>query len=106
MNTIYVMNVSRILKILTTLFSITLIQNFSYAEQNNSIDTESSKETKNQAKEDSINSKLLDKLWDNRQSNEGGQEILQFIQNEINYQMILIFPGKFPDLFIFPEILA
>ncbi len=82
MNTIYVMNVSRKLKILTTLLSFTLFQNFTYATQNNSSNTESSKETKNQAITESINSNLLDKLWDNRQSNEGAEDIFQFIKNE------------------------
>jgi tetratricopeptide (TPR) repeat protein len=82
MNTIYVINTSRKFKILATLVVITLIQSFSYAEENSSIDTESSKETKVQIKEDTINLKLLDKMWDNRQSPEGEQEIIQFIQNE------------------------
>ncbi len=83
MTTIHLKNTSHKLKIFALLIPITLVQYFSYADQNNPIHEDSIKETKEQTKEDTINSKFLDKLWSNRQNPEGEQEIIQFMQSEV-----------------------
>lgn len=78
MNIINIKNSSHKLKILATITAITLIQNPSHSDENHSINKEIIKETK----EEKINLKFLDKLWNNRQTPEGEQEIIQFIQKE------------------------
>ena len=78
MNTKYKTNTFRKFKILTSLISIALVQNFALANQNSQVNTETTKEIN----AETINLKLLDKMWDNRQTPEGEQEIIQFIQAE------------------------
>jgi len=86
------MIITKNLKLLFGIFiSFNLFSNISYAQNDSAIKdketvSESTKETNTIAKEtseDQINIKILDKLWDNRETNEGEQEIINFFKKEI-----------------------
>lgn len=74
---------SKKLKIFISLiFSFNLIHNISFSQSDTNI-KETNKELVKDLNEEQINIKILDKLWDNRETTEGEQEIIKFFHKEI-----------------------